>query len=570
MKIIKKIDQRKNKGQVIVIFAVALMALLFFVGLALDAGSLYVTYGNLKRAVDAAAVSAANEFKRDPNQLTMATAAGETLALMNVDYANLNLRICDGDGDHYRDSDLPPLFMARCPNTPIEEAKKLVWVEAEQDVPLYFLSLLGFNNLKVRTNTISEAAPLDVVIVIDTSESMAFETPGYSTNAPYNPGTCNPDDTCQPMHDAKFAANALIDTLAEGYDQVAIVTFNTEAFTLLGLTGDLDFAKTKVNEIEVHDDPPVSFLVWIDWYVHSGSYNPMNSEDLDGDGEDYDDPTILGYTCPFGTQDDDLKDRWWSVDEGATDLFGWGGVPCDRDDVFDSMDWNGDGIWTIEDHDIALAWNGVDYNYKFTALSTCTGCGLRQGANQLKSAGRFGSVWVMVFLSDGAVNLSDTYDTNDQISSDLKNGFCGGSLSTGYWTSYCRDNTLTPRFCFDTDPATCPPGSFPTTHTPEYSVLDYAMDMVDETALTSSTNPDEPRGNEIAIYSIGLHVDAGVAEDLLRYVAAVGDDGDRTTDPCATAADQTSCGQYYYAPKGGNLLAIFEDIASRIYTRISQ
>ena len=55
----------------------------------------------------------------------------------------------------------------------------------------------------------------------------------YYANAPYNPGTCNPDDTCQPMHDAKFAANALIDTLAEGYDQVAIVTFNTEAFTLL-------------------------------------------------------------------------------------------------------------------------------------------------------------------------------------------------------------------------------------------------------------------------------------------------------------------------------------------------
>ncbi len=60
-------------------------------------------------------------------------------------------------------------------------------------------------------------------------------------------------------------------------------------------------------------------------------------------------------------------------------------------------------------------WAGGDPNYKFTGLSTCSGCGVRQGANQLKGGGRFGSVWVMVFLSDGAANLSDTHATNDQI-----------------------------------------------------------------------------------------------------------------------------------------------------------
>jgi len=50
----------------------------------------------------------------------------------------------------------------------------------------------------------------------------------------------------------------------------------------------------------------------------------------------------------------------------------------------------------------------------------------------------------------------------------------------------------------------------------------------------------------------------------------VGDDGDRTTDPCSTAAANTSCGQYYFAPSGAHLRTIFEDIAARIYTRISQ
>ena len=83
-------------------------------------------------------------------------------------------------------------------------------------------------------------------------------------------------------------------------------------------------------------------------------------------------------------------------------------------------------------------------------------------------------------------------------------------------------------------------------------------------------------GNDIAIYTIGLGAagDAipgkgAIGEILLRYMAAVGDDGDRTTDPCKTTANKQSCGQYYYAPSGEDLLPIFEDIATRIYTRIT-
>jgi hypothetical protein len=561
----------RQKGQILVIFAGALIILLFFIGLALDAGSLYVTYGNLKRAVDSAAVAAANEFKRDAQTAAMVTAANEVLGMMNVDYTNLELLLCDGDNDHVRDTGLPPIFEARCPDTANgEDARKLVWVKAEQQAPLYFLSLLGFNNLMISTNTISEAAPLDVVIVLDTSESMAFETTGFNPNAAFDPSGCNATNTCEPMAKAKAAAIALIDTLADGYDQVAVVTFDSTDHVIFSLDGNLGAAKTAINAIGVHDDPPVIFNIWASWYSHAGSYNPTNSEDLDGDGLDADNPAILGYTCPFASQPDDLEDRWWSTDEGSPDPHGWGGVPCDQDGVYDSMDWNGDSIWTIDDHNAALTWAGGDANYKFTGLSTCSGCGLRQGSNQLKGGGRFGSVWVMVFLSDGAVNLSDTHAGNDQIPVGLKNGFCGGALGSGYWTTYCRDNTMTPRYCFDTNASTCPPGSTHVTTTPQYSVLDYALDMVDETALTKSTNTNEPRGNEIAIYSIGLNVDGGVAEQFLRYVAAVGDDGDRVTDPCASTTANTSCGQYYYAPGGARLYAIFEDIASRIYTRISQ
>ena len=104
-------------------------------------------------------------------------------------------------------------------------------------------------------------------------------------------------------------------------------------------------------------------------------------------------------------------------------------------------------------------------------------------------------------------------------------------------------------------------GSIPNSH---YSVFDYARDMSDEAALTKSTNLSEPPGNDIAIYTIGLGAagdviptKGAIGEILLRYMAAVGDDGDRTTDPCRTTANKQSCGQYYYAPSGEGPVADF-------------
>jgi len=129
------------------------MVLLLFVGLALDAGSVYVTYGSLKRAVDSAALAAINEFKRDPDLPSMTAAAEEVFNLMNVDFANIEVLLCDADKDNIRDTGLPPIFYARCPNTPTEAPRKLVWVEAQQKAPLYFLSLMGFESINLHTNS---------------------------------------------------------------------------------------------------------------------------------------------------------------------------------------------------------------------------------------------------------------------------------------------------------------------------------------------------------------------------------------------------------------------------------
>jgi hypothetical protein len=212
---------------------------------------------------------------------------------------------------------------------------------------------------------------------------------------------------------------------------------------------------------------------------------------------------------------------------------------------------------------------------------------------QLVSSARSNAVWVMVFLSDGVANMSDTprtyaYDaaTKLGIPSIYPDGFCGGGIDASFWTSLCIDKDTSRRYCINQDPDTCPPDTngvvvvqlakagsgYTPPYSPPYSVEDYARDMTDMAALTKSTNPKEKRGNDMAIYTIGFgSAVVPYGAPLLRYMAAVGDDGDRSTDPCLVEPDLTkSCGQYYFAPTGDDLLPIFENIASRIYTKISE
>lgn len=611
----------RPRGQILVIFAVALLVLIFFVGLAIDAGSLYVTYGQLKRAVDAGAVTAANTFKRGETLASMNAATEEVMILHNVDMSQVDLHvyICDADGDSNRDAGLPPEFYARCPDTGAGQSpRKLVWVDATQRAPLYFLGLLGFGPVNLHTNAIAEAAAVDLVIVLDISESMASDTAGFIPDD-YDPdATCNPhtrtmpinrsdpppSNACLPMWHAKNAADALISRMYQGFDQVAIITYDSRAElhaipnlhgTTVALTDDLAAARNYLwSSIKVHDDPPVR-RIWRQW-VDYRAVNPVNPEDRDGDGSDYDNPATLGYTCPPMT-DPRMADRWWdSATEGGPNPYGWGGVPCDDDTLLDAYDWNGDGVFTMDDHNAALTYlakypiqfsQGRAIRPSLSPLSTCIGCGLR-AANLVLQEARPGAVWVVVLFTDGVANLSDTAGTGGSGPGDTPwtgglvplaypNGFCDGRMNQGWWPRLCIDPTFNPRYCIDDNQNTCPDGTTwirnnnqPSFHyNSKYSVTDYARDMADALALTRSTNQDEPRGNDVAVYSIGLGA-VSLGEPLLRYIAAVGDDGDRTTDPCATVASFRSCGQYYYTNNPEDLVPIFEDIATRIYTRITQ
>lgn len=175
----------------------------------------------------------------------------------------------------------------------------------------------------------------------------------------------------------------------------------------------------------------------------------------------------------------------------------------------------------------------------------------------------------------------------------------------------CQDNDPTTRhFCLqwtgnpDTngqpDPSNpaCLPREDLGYNNERYDADDYARDWADFAGLIDIT--DNVPGNFIAIFTIGFGERIGAsstAAPLLRYIADAGDNGiidnelqqdlrddgvangsgnDGEPGPCEaygapTETDrETQCGQYYYADNLQSLNAVFEAIASRLFTRIAR
>jgi hypothetical protein len=634
--------RKSEKGQTWVIMAVAITVLIIVLGFAVDSAVLFSNYTKLKRAVDAAAVSAANEYKvknskvfiDDPVDLGMlrgylTAAAQEMLVMHDLDVSKIDLHVYICDDANIQN--LAPALYAMCPAAG-QTPRKLVYVQASEEAPTYFLTLIGINSIPLTTYSISEAAPIDLVLVFDTSESMGVNSPGYVPDN-FNPAVCNsainPDGTignCEPLRTAKIAATNLVKTLFNGYDQVAVVSFAQVPVLYRGLTKDLTDdsagALNAINNIQLHDDAP-ALLLNSNWYSNN-LLNPSDPEDRDGDGMDADTPpcnvTPVDIDGNYDPNPAHLADPQYWLDQDKDNYLqrlsnpSIPFVPCDRGDRLDAFDWNQDGMEDASDVAASNAWIGLqphEYcsNYAedgtcvpgywqtlpMSILSTCTGCGIRMATNELVIGGRSNSVWVMVLLSDGVANLTDTPTTFPLpnpfgIPTSYPDGYCGGSIDNPLWSDLCLKPSSWPRYCINptlipTPPATavapgdvCPPGSTtvgnPPSVSPPYNPADYARDMADRAALLHGSIA-ETKGSDMSIYTIGLGPFAVDGEALLRYIADIGDDGTRDSvysgsQGCASySTDYKECGQYYFTRDANKLGTIFDSIASRIYTKIT-
>src|SRR5512145_3332227 len=175
-----------ERAQAIIIVAISFVALLALVGLVTDVGSIYVSWTHLKRAVDAAAVAAANNLKSSKENITeaerlenMSRAAHEILTMNGIEDAEvMQIKTCedldDVDGSGNPEVPLGNDLYQLCPTE--TGNRKLAWVEAKERVNVYFLNIIGIRSYPLTLSSIGEAAMLDLVLVFDTSESMGMDT----------------------------------------------------------------------------------------------------------------------------------------------------------------------------------------------------------------------------------------------------------------------------------------------------------------------------------------------------------------------------------------------------------
>jgi hypothetical protein len=217
-------------------------------------------------------------------------------------------------------------------------------------------------------------------------------------------------------------------------------------------------------------------------------------------------------------------------------------------------------------------------------LSTCIGCGLR-AANIVLQDARPGAVWVVVLFTDGVANLSDTAGSGGSGPGDTP--WTGGRWCPMNFQAVSATAASTRaggRAC-----AWTPPSSRATAWTPIQTParrvrsgrgkITRTVHQLQRDGLCPRYGrrpgahplhqPGEPPGNDVAVYTIGLGA-VSLGEPLLRYIAAVGHGRRPHHRRLPLVLPHSPVAVSIITPAGlEDWCEIFEDIATRIYTRIT-
>lgn len=221
-KTLKRIVKRSESGQSLIIIALGFLGLLAFVGIVTDVSLMFVRFSQLTRAVDSASIAAAGQVRRAaPNQQELNDAGGVCATLtpetmyqaydpadpnncvrkaQEVAFARsfANVGIAARQFIEFYGLQPNQVVVDMCATVskvesgvlvPIvpelqddfdqlctEDQRKLIRVTAQIESPTVFLSLLGWGNILLQASSLSETAVLDVVLIMDVSESMSNRT----------------------------------------------------------------------------------------------------------------------------------------------------------------------------------------------------------------------------------------------------------------------------------------------------------------------------------------------------------------------------------------------------------
>lgn len=502
----KKRTAKLEKGQILILVTLAIVGIVAVVGLSLDVGMVFIENARLRRGVDAAALAAALQYREGYTIDGLERSAVEFLRLNGVTDPNAIVQICGNSAQIAADPDHYSADLCTLPQ------RKLVRVRASAVVRLAFLPVIGIPTASISAEAVSETASVDVVLLIDTSESMAFDTEdGENLDQPLlDPSICNYDDRsapyvdaadlndgfpgeCRPFEDVKKAAVFFVQQLYFPYDRVAIVTFDKDAIVVLPFSSDEMEIIGAIKNLKVYEG---------DRNEIAGGNDPICERALEPDGSL--NGAILGGGNPCR--------RYTHVVVGGVPQYDSGGEPVLRYNAFDCPNYYTDPANKDPSE----------------CTSTNIGEGLMRGGQEFsRPPERLEAMWVVILLTDGAANT--------------------GRLDDG--RRICPEETWTRSpLCRRTvsGPLEVKPRAL--IGSPDYDPDDFARDMADYVG----------RDQSAYIFAIGLGElvvnDYQAGEKLLQYAVdyAVGE------------------GEYYYAPSGAELRIIFEKIASKIATRLAK
>ena len=196
--------KQNQKGQVLVLVALMLVILLGIASLALDLGRAFGIKARLNAAVDAASFEATKAMGQGANESLMITKATDVAtAFFNANY--------------------PAGYLGATPAaptvTPVHDPATGLWtvtVEATAQMPSFLSGLAGFPSFSVHASSESQRRSLDMVLVLDTSASLASDFPLV-----------------------KSESEAYIDLFSETDDRVGLVAFSTGAAPIVSICGDM-------------------------------------------------------------------------------------------------------------------------------------------------------------------------------------------------------------------------------------------------------------------------------------------------------------------------------------------
>lgn len=460
----KRFIKNAERGQAIVIVALAMVGLIGIVGLMTDGGMLLIEYGKLKRGIDSASIAAASQFRRNFSGSDLYNAASEFLILNQSDAANIIVFRCRRDPNS-------GVLESTTDGTQHDEElcttprRKLLRVQATRTITFGFMRVLGINSTTITASSVGEAASIDLVLVIDTSASMSYQT-GGNANFPDSPlddpSVCNTSvaNPCEPMDGIKDVARAFVqgDFLFFPYDRVAVVAMTgqganatRDTVTVLHLSDSEDEVVTAIDDLTVFQPPEcVPGQTPLEHPPGGVEASPIAGPCLN-----YNSTTGLfqGLECPYYRFGPDL-------------------IPGTADDtVFDISSCNSSNI----------------------------GGGFRRAAAEFSIEPiREDSFWAVIALAGGPANATDSFPGHDF-------GFCPPATWNDPAVPFCRDALVSTRH---------------SDGNPSYDADDYARDMAD-----FLTDPIDGQG--VTVFTIGLgslvqnasRGDPDAGEQLLIYSA---------------------------------------------------